>query len=180
MTPASFDYTSEVRIDNQTVAARLDEYAALLELAGAGYYTSRAYRRAAELIRATPARIDELVRAGRVRELRGIGPGIERRLVELVETGELAELRELEQTVSPELAAFGRLMGMDARRATEIGRALGIRSVEELRLAAQEGRLRDAPGVGPKTEARIREALERGEHTPSRPLLITRSRSLVE
>src|SRR5579864_2169195 len=138
-------YTSQPQFDNATVAARLDEYAALLELAGAGYYTSRAYRRAAELIRATPAPIAELVRAGRVRELRGIGPGIERRLRELVETGELAELRELARTVSPELAAFGRLMGMDARRSTEIGRALGIRSVEELRLAAQEGRLRDAP-----------------------------------
>jgi DNA polymerase/3'-5' exonuclease PolX len=99
---------SAISLDNVTVAARLDEYAALLELAGAGYYTSRAYRRAAELIRATPAPIAELVRTGRARKLRGIGPGIERRLRELVETGEIAELRELERTVSPELAAFAR------------------------------------------------------------------------
>ena len=40
----------------------------------------RAYRRAAELIRSTPADVAELVRAGRVRELAGIGPGIEARL----------------------------------------------------------------------------------------------------
>src|SRR5579862_8723113 len=116
------DYTSRPALDNADVAARLDEYAALLELADAGYYTSRAYRRAAELIRATPAPIDELVRSGRVRELRGIGPGIERRLRELVETGELAELRELERTVSPELAALGGLLGLGAKRMTEIGR----------------------------------------------------------
>jgi DNA polymerase/3'-5' exonuclease PolX len=44
-----------VQLDNATLAARLDEYAALLELAGAEYYTYRAYRRAAELIRGTPA-----------------------------------------------------------------------------------------------------------------------------
>jgi DNA polymerase (family 10) len=167
-------------IDNQTLAARLDEYAALLELADAAYYTYRAYRRAAELIRATPVPVDELVRFGRVRELRGIGPGIERRLRELVETGELAELRELEQTVSPELAALGRAIGLGAKRTTEIGRALGIRTADEFRAAAASGRLREAPGVGPKTEARIRAALDRGLRAPSRPLLLNRARPLVE
>ena len=77
------------------MAERLEAFAALLDLAGASYYTARAYLRAAELIRSTPAPVAELVRQGRVRELRGIGPGIERRLVELVETGRIAELDEL-------------------------------------------------------------------------------------
>ena len=40
--------------DNAAIAERLEAYAALLDLAGAGFYTSRAYRRAAELIRSTP------------------------------------------------------------------------------------------------------------------------------
>ncbi|HEY2543888.1 MAG TPA: helix-hairpin-helix domain-containing protein, partial [Gaiellaceae bacterium] len=167
-------------MDNAAVAARLDEYAALLELAGAQYYSYRAYRRAADLIRATPAPIDELVRTGRVRELRGIGAGIETRLRELVETGELAELRELERTVSPELAAYGRLLGIGAQRAVDIGRALGIRTVEELRSAAAEGRLREVPGIGPKTEAKIVAAIERGTVQPSRVVLLNRARALVE
>ena len=171
---------SETELDNAAVAARLDEYAALLELGGASYYTSRAYRRAAELIRATPAPIAELVRGGRVQTLRGIGPGIERRLRELVETGELAELRELERTVSPELAALGRLLGVGARRATEIGGALGIRTTEEFRAAAAGGRLRTVPGIGPKTEARILAALEGGVQAPLRPLTLARARGLVE
>jgi len=86
-------------VDNAQIAQTLESYAALLDLAGAGYYTARAYRRAAELVRETRAPVAELTRAGRVRELRGIGPGIERRLVELVETGKLAELEELEREV---------------------------------------------------------------------------------
>jgi DNA polymerase (family 10) len=167
-------------LDNTTIAARLDEYAALLELAGAGYYTSRAYRRAAEVIRGTPAPIDALVRAGRVRDLHGIGPGIEQRLRELVETGKLAELDELKQTVSVELAALGRLIGVGTQRAAEIGRTLGITTVDEFRVAAKDGRLREVPGIGPKTEARIRQALERDVQAPSRPLLINRARALVE
>ena len=167
-------------MDNADIAARLDEYAALLELAGAGYYSHRAYRRAAELIRATPVPVAELVRAGRVRDLRGIGSGIETRLVELVETGELSELRELERTISPELAAFGRLIGIGTQRAVEIGKALGIRTVEEFRAAAVEGRLREVPGIGPKTEEKIVAALQRGVAAPSRPVLLPRARALVE
>ena len=68
-------------MDNASLAERLEAFAALLDLNGSGYYTTRAYRRAAELIRATPADVAALVRAGRVRELQGIGPGIETRLV---------------------------------------------------------------------------------------------------
>ena len=98
------------------IAARLEAFDSLLELAGSNPYTSRAYRRAADLIRATPAPIAELVRAGRARELRGIGPGIERRLRELVETGEIAELQELEQEVSPELAGLARFLRLSVRR----------------------------------------------------------------
>lgn len=167
-------------MDNAHIAARLDDYAALLELAGAGYYSHRAYRRAAELIRATPAPVADLVRGGRVRELRGIGRGIEARLVELVDTGEIEELRELERTVSPQLAAFGRLIGIGAQRAVEIGKTLGIRTVDEFRVAAAEGRLREVPGIGPKTEERIRAALERGVAATTRPVLLHRARALVE
>ena len=75
---------------NAEIAQTLERYAALLDLAGSGYYTVRAYRRAAELVRETRAPVADLVREGRARELRGIGPGIERRLQELVATGELA------------------------------------------------------------------------------------------
>ena len=81
------------------------------------------------MIRETKAPVADLVRAGRVRELRGIGPGIEARLKELVETGRIAELDELESVVSPELVGLGRLLGFGPKRAVEIGRALGVRTV---------------------------------------------------
>jgi DNA polymerase (family 10) len=170
-----------VKLDNAAIAGRLEAFASLLELAGAGPYTSRAYRRAADLIRSTPAPVADLVRQGRARELRGIGPGIERRLRELVETGEIAELQELEREVSPELAGLGRFLGVSVRRMLEIGRVLGVRSLEELREAAEAGRLPEVPGIGPETERRLRAALAR-EPTRSapQPLRLNTSRPLVE
>ena len=80
-------------MDNTEIAQTLDAYAALLDLAGAGNYSVRTYRLAADLVRETRAPVAELVREGRVRELRGIGQGIETRLTELVTTGRLADLR---------------------------------------------------------------------------------------
>jgi DNA polymerase (family 10) len=165
---------------NSELAAALDEYAVLLELADASTYATRAYRRAADLIRTTPASVADLVRGGRVRSLRGIGPGIEARLHELVETGRLAELEELRERVSPELAAFGRMHGFAARRFVEVGAALGVHTVAELRAAAAEGRLREVRGVGAETEARILAALASPEPERRREVMLSEARALSE
>ena len=167
-------------MENAQLADRLDAFAALLELAEANPYTTRAYRRAAETIRGAPLPVEGLVRSGRVRELRGIGPGIEARLRELIETGQIAELVELERELAPDLVGLGRFLGLSARRSIELARALDVHTAEELRDAAAEGRLRGVPGIGPKTEARLLEALAReSEPRASQGLLLNRARDLV-
>jgi DNA polymerase (family 10) len=167
-------------VDNQQIADRLDAFASVLELGDANPYTTRAYRRAAATIRGMAASVADLVRSGRVRELRGIGPGIEARLRELVETGEIAELAELEREFAPDLVGLGRYLGLGTKRSVEIARALGVRTADELRTAAAAGRLQGVPGVGPKTEARLLEALAReAEPRPRRGLLLNRAWELV-
>ena len=166
-------------LDNSTIAERLEAFAALLDLAGSGHYTSRAYRRAAETVRETKAPIAQLVHAGRVQELRGIGPGIATRLRELVETGRIAELDELEREVQPELVGLGRFLGIGPKRMVEIGRALDVHTAEEFRTAAREGRLPSVPGIGQQTESRILAALERERAPQRRGLLLNRARALV-
>jgi DNA polymerase (family X) len=167
-------------LDNAEIADRLEALAALLELDDANPYTTRAYRRAAETIRGTALPMAELVRAGRARELRGIGPGIEARLRELVQTGEIAELAELERELSPELVGLGRYLGLTAKRAVELARSLDVHSADEFREAAAAGRLRGVPGIGPKTEARLIEALAReGEPRPMQGLLLNQAQELV-
>src|SRR5213082_2110384 len=135
-------------LNNAAIAEQLEAFASLLDLSGSSYYTSRAYRRAAETIRESKAPIAELVRAGRVQELRGIGPGIAGRLRELVETGRIEELDELEAEVQPELVGLGRFLGIAPKRMVEIGTALGVRTVDEFRAAARDGRLTSVPGIG--------------------------------
>jgi DNA polymerase (family 10) len=167
--------------DNATIAERLEAFAALLDLSGASFYTSRAYRRAAETIRSTQAPIAELVAADRIQELSGIGPGIAGRLRELVETGTIAELDELEREVQPELVGLGRFLGVTPKRMVEIGRALEISTAEEFRTAARAGRLTSVPGIGPQTEQRLLAALDReGKPKPQKGLTLNRARTLLE
>jgi DNA polymerase (family X) len=167
-------------VDNAQIADRLEAFAALLELGEANPYTARAYRRAAETIRGAPTPVAELVRSGRVRDLRGIGRGIEGRLRELVETGEIAELAELERELAPDLVGLGRYLGLSAKRSVLLARGLGVRTAAELREAAAAGRLRDVPGIGPKIEAQLLEALaSEAEPRPRQGLLLTRAWELV-
>jgi DNA polymerase (family 10) len=163
---------------NAELAAALEEYAALLELSGANAYATRAYRRAATLIHTTPVDVAALVREGRVRDLRGIGAGIEQRLQELVRDGQIADLEVLRRDISLELAAFGRMHGFAADRFVKIGAALGIRTVAELRAAAARGRLREVHGIGPHTEAAILGALSAPAPRLAGSLLLNQARGL--
>ena len=168
-------------LDNRAIADRLEAFAGLLELAGSQPYAIRAYQRAADVIRGTPAPVAALVRAGKARSLRGIGPGIEARLQELVETGDIEELRELERTTSPQLVALGRLLGVGAKRMLEIGQALGVRTADELRAAAAAGELTRVPGIGAKTEQKLVAALAQAARPrPARGLLLHRAWALSE
>ena len=164
---------------NAEIADRLTLFAALLDLAGTSPFAIRAYTRAADGIRSSPASVAELVRSGRVRELRGIGAGIESKLRELVETGEIAELRALEEELEPALVAYGRTLGLTPSRTLGIARHLNVRSVDAFAQAAREGRLRDVPGVGPATEAKIVANLAREPAAP-RGLTVNRSRALSQ
>jgi DNA polymerase (family X) len=167
-------------VDNPQIADRLEAFASLLELVDGNPYTIRAYRRAGETIRGAAVPVAELVRSGRARELRGIGSGIEARLRELVETGSIAELAELEREVAPDLVGLGRYLGLGAKRSVDLARALGVRTADELREAAAAGRLRAVPGIGPKTEARLLEALaDEAEPRPRQGLLLHRALELV-
>jgi DNA polymerase (family 10) len=166
-------------LDNPSVAARLEAFASLLELSGSSPYASRAYRRAAETIRETRVPIVDLVRQGRERELRGIGPGIAARLRELVETGSIAELDAMQRELRPELAGLGRFLGVSPRRMLELASALDVTTPDEFREAVLAGRLQSVRGVGPVTERKLRDGLERAKRGQERAVLPSRARSLL-
>jgi DNA polymerase (family 10) len=148
--------------DNQEVADAFDLLADLSELLGEEGFRVQAYRRAATRVRDTAASAAELALAGQAKELPGIGKTIEAKIVELARTGSMEALEKRRAQVPEGLTAFLRLPGLGPKTAARIWRELGVTTLDELKAAAEQQRLRALPGLGARSEERILEALAKG------------------
>jgi DNA polymerase (family 10) len=166
---------------NAEVALHFDELADLYELDGAISYRVLAYRNAAKSIREANASIEDMTAAGRVTELAGIGKTIAEKLEVLFETGDIPAAQKLKAKYPPGLVEITRLPGFGPKRARKVFDELGIASLDELRKAAEEERLRAIPGFGPKAEETVLVALDAGLDDRTKPrLLLSRARALAE
>ena len=152
---------------NPEVAEQFDLLADLLELEGADAFRVVAYRRAANRIRETPGSIIELARAGRAKELQGIGKTIEEKIVQIGSDGEIHALTKRKAIVPPDVVLFMRLPGLGPKTARRIWQELGVTTLEDLQRAAEEERLRSLAGLGARSEERILHALRTAGDKPS-------------
>ena len=143
---------------NDEVAARLEEFADLLEADGVAYKPN-VYRRAAENVRGHTRPIEELAAEGAdaVETIDGVGDAISGKIVEYVETGEIAELEALRAERPVDITALTRVEGVGPKTVGTLHDALGIETLDDLAAAAEAGRIREVKGFGATTEANIRE-----------------------
>ncbi|NHN47424.1 DNA polymerase/3'-5' exonuclease PolX [Halostella sp. JP-L12] len=163
---------------NAEVAARLEEMADLLEAKDVEY-KPRAYRRAAENLRGHPTPVEEQAAEGAeaVQTVEGVGEAIADKVVEYVETGSIAELEDLREELPVEMSALTRVEGVGPKTVGTLYEALGIRTLDDLETAAENGEIREVSGFGEKTEQNIldkidfaRQATERQRIGDARPL----------
>jgi len=152
---------------NADVAEQLELLADLLEIEGEASFRVLAYRRAATRIRETAGSVAELALAGRAKELQGIGKTIEEKIVQVVEDGEMHALTKRKKVIPPEVVSFMRLPGLGPKTAARIWQELGVTTIEDLKRAAEQERLRTLAGLGAKTEERILKALAEKKQEPS-------------
>src|SRR4051794_31005895 len=146
---------------NAEIAAAFEELATLYELDGAVRYRVIAYRDAAKTVRECPVSVAELAREGRATELPGIGKTLEQKIVTLLDTGEIPSAVRLKEKFPPTLIAVTRVPGLGAKTARRLFDELEIASLEDLKAAAEAGRIREVRGLGPKVEENIIAALGR-------------------
>jgi DNA polymerase (family 10) len=147
---------------NADVADAFDALADVSEILGEQGFRVLAYRRAATRIRETASSIAELALAGTAKELPGIGATIEAKIVEIADTGEMSALEKRRAEVPDEVTQFLRLPGLGPKTAARIWRELGVTTLEGLKQAAEQQRVRGLQGLGAKSEERILEALAKG------------------
>ncbi|WP_137288661.1 DNA polymerase/3'-5' exonuclease PolX [Natronorubrum halophilum] len=158
---------------NAEIAGRFEEFADLLE-ADDVEYKPRAYRRAAENIRAHPVPIADRVEAGDeevLEEIDGVGDAISSKIVEYVDTGEIEELEELRAELPIDIADITRIEGVGPKTAGTLYRELGVRTLDDLEAVAEAGEIQEISGFGPKTEENIRDNIEFAREVGQRQLL---------
>ncbi len=167
---------------NGEIAAALEELAVLYELDGAVKYRVLAYRTAAKAIRECPVSVADLAAAGRANEIPGVGKTLAEKIDALLATGEIPSAVKLKAKFPPTLVEVTRVPGLGAKTAGRLYDELGVASVEDLKEAAEEQRIRTLKGLGPKVEENVLAALERlGEQgEPSTRLLLSTVRPIAE
>lgn len=140
-------------VHNADIAADFDELADLLEIEGANPFRIRAYRNAARTMRDLPQDVAAMLAKGEdLTELPGIGKDLAAKIREIVETGTAAMLEEHRKTVPVTLVELLKIPGIGPKRVKALYHDLGIRTLDQLQKAAEEGRVRTLQGFGEKTE----------------------------
>jgi DNA polymerase (family 10) len=161
---------------NAEIAAALDELGVLYELDGAVRYRVLAYSTAAKAIRESPVSVEELARAHRATEIPGVGKTLAEKIDALLETGEIPAAIKLKAKFPATLVEVTRVPGVGPKTARRLWDELEIASLEDLKKAAEEEKIRDLKGLGAKAEENVLASLERlGEpgEGPGRLLLST-------
>jgi DNA polymerase (family X) len=141
---------------NDQIAGCFELLADLLEIQGANPFRIRAYRNAARTIASTAESLEDIRIAGReLTELPGIGADLARQIVQLLATGHHDQLDELRQQVPAGVLDMLRIPGVGPKKVSVFFKELGLTSLEELRAAAEAGRLSALKGFGVKTEQAI-------------------------
>ncbi|HKP19979.1 MAG TPA: helix-hairpin-helix domain-containing protein, partial [Thermoleophilaceae bacterium] len=166
---------------NGEIADAFDELGSLYELDGAVVYRVVAYRNAAKAIREAGVSVEELARQGRATELAGVGKTIAEKIDALLETGSIPSADKLKQRIPSGLVEITRIPGLGPKRAKLLHDELGVGSIEELRVAAEQGRLKDVKGFGKKAEENLLAAFAAGaDGRPKDRMLLSKALPAAE
>jgi DNA polymerase (family 10) len=146
-------------MNNRQLADTFTLIADLLEIKGEIIYKTLAYRKAAESLTSLGRDASEFWKEGKLKDIPGVGQAIADKIDELLSTGELEFLNKLESEVPPGLAGWLQVPGLGPKKVALIWKELGITKLPELEQAAKDGKLRDLPGMGAKSEAQIIEGI---------------------
>jgi len=148
-------------LHNEDIAAVFDEVADLLEIEGDNPFRIRAYRNGARTLRELGRDIRTLVDQGAdLTRLAGIGKNLAAKIHEIIDTGHCSTLDKLRKQLPADLTHLLKLPGLGPKRVHALYHELDIHTHEQLERAARDGLIRQLPGFGEKTEARILEALQ--------------------
>lgn len=147
--------------NQRDIAEVLDRIGDLLEAQEENPHRVRAYHSAADTIAKSAEPVAEWAAADdrqALTSLPGIGEGLAALIIDYAKDGRSDLLRQLEEHASPG-SMLVQVPGIGPTLAARIHEALGIDTLEELELAAHDGRLDSVEGIGHERVKAVRASL---------------------
>ncbi len=148
---------------NQEIARILIHISEILSIQGENPFKIRAYVRAAQTVEGLTHELSAVEDPTQIAKLPGIGAGIAKKLAELLEQGKSEYYEELKQSEYAPLTEFLKIPGMGPKHSKLVYDELGIKTVEALRKAAEEGKLKTLHGLGAKVEQTILQGIQQSQ-----------------
>jgi DNA polymerase (family 10) len=146
-------------MDKAEVAAILEEIAVLLELQGENPFRANAYAKAGRTIAQLETNLEDVVKAGTLDQIPGIGETLRDKITTLVTTGQLEFYDKLKDKTPPGLLKMLRLPSIGPKKVKAMYDQLGIDDLTKLKEACERGDIAKLKGFGEKTQNNILEGL---------------------
>lgn len=145
--------------DNDFIADQFSQLSKLMDIHGENPFKAKSYALAAYTIEKYPEQLTELPRE-KLFTIKGIGEAIAKKIIEIIETGELSLLQKLLGQTPPGVVEMLLIKGIGPKKISVIWKEMDIESLGELLYACNENRLTLYKGFGEKTQKNVKEAIE--------------------
>jgi len=172
-------------IKNDEIARIFSEIGDYLEMQGVAF-KPRAYQRAAVVIAGLTEEAADIYKKGGLRaleEIPGVGASIAEKIEELIKTGRLGYYQNLKNKVPVKLSELRAVEGLGPRHIKFLYQKLGIKNLQDLEEAAEQGKIRKLVGFGTKSEEKILKSIQFLKKSGGRFLLnevLTQAREIEE
>lgn len=137
------------------IVSILDEMADMMEFDGQNRFKVNAFRNGANTIRRLDTDIEEMINNKSIKDVKGIGKGLQQVIYEYYETGSSKEYEELVKKVPEGIHDILQIRGLGAKKVKGIYDELKVDTVEKLEAAAKDGNVSELKGFSDKSVEKI-------------------------
>ena len=138
----------------------LEQVGVLLELKGANPFRVRSYQNASRTLGGLEEDLWSVTSEGRLTDVKGIGKGIAGLITEALTEGTWGDIGELYTSVPSGLIEMLAIPGLGPKRIKQFHDELQIESIDQLRVAGENGHLRELDRMGAKSEQKVLDGIE--------------------
>jgi len=146
-------------MDNYAIADQFSMLAKLMDIHGENSFKAKSYAVAAFTIEKLPQEIADLS-ADKIFSIRGIGESVGKKVVELIEAGELKSLKEYISKTPEGVLEMMNIKGLGPKKINTLWKEYGIDTIDNLKTACIENRIAEKKGFGEKTQEKILESIQ--------------------